>query len=647
MKLYITLLTALLFPFLLNAQTVDEEAILFTVGAKPVTAGEFLFMFNKANPEKEAGTRQAKIDEYLELYINLKLKVLDAEAANMNEQNKFVKEYEDSRQQLIQSYLTDKNISEKLIQEGYERLKEEVNVSHLLIEVEPGASIEEEEKALKKINLIRKQIVDDGKDFEEMAYRYSNDPSAKDNRGSLGYISAFQTVYPFETAAYTLKEGSISSPIRSQFGFHLLKIKEKRKSKGEISVSHILIKSTDDAPENIQKNNENKADSVYNLLSSKTIDWDAAVKKFSQDNSTNRKFGMLPAFSAGKMVPDFEAAAFGLQNDGDIAAPVKTSLGWHIIKRNQIDEMGTLQEEQANVRRRVEKDSRSDLPKQSFVDRIKKENNFKEELDSRNELINRLDVKVLRPGWKVEDYSNFNKTLFTLNDKTYNQADFLEFLHQNQHTGSTKNIKAVLKRLYDDYLAQTCTELETSLLENRYPDFKWQLKEYYDGLLFFEITEKEVWKKSTEDQVGLKAYFDKHGDAYVWDERVDASIYKTDNQTTAKKLQKLAKRKKLNIRALEKYPDVEVVNGAYEANQNKYINAVKWKAGAYGPSLWENQYVVVWIKEVITPVQKTLDEARGYVTSDFQTFLEEKWVANLRKKYDLIINEKTLKALYQ
>jgi len=646
MKFQFTLLAALLFPILLLAQVVDDEAILFTVGAKPVTAAEFLFMFDKANPEKEAGTRKAKIDEYLDLYINLKLKVLDAEAANMHEQNKFVKEYEESRQQLIQSYLTDKNISEKLIKEGYERLKEEVNVSHLLIEVEPGASVEDEEKALKKINLIRKQIVDDGKDFEEMAYRYSNDPSAKDNRGSLGYISAFQTVYPFETIAYSLKEGSVSEPVRTQFGFHLLKVKDKRKSKGEISVSHILIKSTNDAPENIQKSNKYKADSVYNLLKTKAIDWDTAVKKFSQDNSTNRKFGMLPAFSAGKMVPNFEAAAFGLQKDGDISAPVKTSLGWHIIKRNQLDEMGTLQEEQANVRRRVEKDSRSDLPKQSFVDRIKKENNFKEELEARNELINRLDVKVLRPGWKVEDYTNFNKSLFSLKNETYKQTDFLQFLHQKKYTGSTKNIKAVLKRLYDEYLAKTCTELETSLLEKKYLDFKWQLKEYYDGLLFFEITEKEVWKKSTEDQVGLKAYFNKHRDMYVWDERVDASIYKTDNETTAKKIQKLAKRKKVNARILEKYTDIEVINGAYETNQNKYINAVKWKAGAYGPSLWENQYVVVWIKEILLPMQKTLDEARGYVTSDFQTLLEENWVSNLRKKYDLIINEKTLKALY-
>jgi len=646
MKLRITLLVALLMPVLLFAQTVDDEAILFTVGAKPVTAGEFLFMFDKANPKKDTDSRKAKIDEYLDLYINLKLKVLDAEAADMHEQPKFINEYEDSRKQLIQSYLTDKDISEKLIKEGYERLKEEVNVSHLLIEVEPGASLEDEEKALKKINLIRRQIVEDEKDFEEMAYRYSNDPSAKDNRGNLGFISAFQTVYPFETVAYTLKEGSVSSPVRTQFGFHLLKINSKRKSKGEISVSHILIKSTDDAPINIQKINESKADSVYNLLKTNKLVWDTAVKKFSQDNSTNRKFGMLPAFSAGKMVPDFEAAAFGLQKDGDISAPVKTSLGWHIIKRNQLDEMGTLEEEQANVRRRVEKDSRSDLPKQSFVDRIKKENNFKEELDARNELINQLDIKVLRPGWKIEDYAKYNKLLFTINDQAYKQTDFLQFLNQYKHSGSTKNIKAVLKGLYDEYLAETCTELETSLLEKKYSGFKWQLKEYYDGLLFFEITEKEVWKKSTEDQVGLKTYFNKHTDKYVWDERVSASIYKANNESTAKKIQKLARRKKMNARTLEKYPEAEMVSGAYEANQNKYINAVKWKAGSYGPSLWDDQYVVVWIKEVLSPAPKTLDEARGYVTSDFQTFLEEKWVNNLREKYDLIINEKTLKELY-
>lgn len=646
MKIKITLLLILLPVLFVAAQTVSNETILFTVGANKVTAEEFLFMYDKANPENNEDNRKATIDEYLDLYINLKLKVLDAEGADMHEKGTFKKEYEDSKDQLIQSYLTDKNISEKLIKEGYERLKEEVNVSHLLIEVDPGASLEKEEKALEKIRLIQKQLKEEDKDFEEMAYRYSNDPSAKDNRGNLGYISAFQTVYPFESAAYNLKVGEISEPVRTRYGYHLLKVKDKRASKGEITVAHILIKSTADAPGNIKEDNKNKIDSVYTLLKSKTIDWKTAVKNFSQDNGTNRKQGELPAFSAGKMVPEFEDVAFALSNDGDISKPVQTDLGWHIIKRNSLDGIDELKDEQANVRRRVEKDSRSDLPKQTFVDRVKKENNFEAILEARNELINQLDAKVLRPGWNLEQYTQYNKQLFKLKDKTYSQQDFLTFLKGKKNIGSPKKIKATLKKLYDEYVSEICTEIETGLLEKKYPEFKWQLKEYYDGLLFFEITEKEVWKKSTEDEVGLEAYFNNNRDKYTWGERAEASIYKTSDQATAKKILKLAKRKKITARISEKYPSMEIVSGSYEPNQNKYLNAVKWKAGAFGPSLWEDKYVVVWIKEILKSGQKSLSEAKGYVTSDYQTFLEEAWVEKLRNKYDIIINNKTLEALY-
>jgi len=407
----------------------QNDAILFTVGNKKVTADEFMFMYNKANQPENEVERKASVDEYLDLYINLKLKVLAAESEKMHQTAKFKAEYENSKQQLIESYLTDKKISGNLIKEAYERLQNELNISHLLIEVELGATEEESEKALKKINLILKKIETENKDFEEMAYRYSDDPSAKENRGNLGYISAFQTVYPFESAAYNLDIGKISAPVKTKFGYHLIWLKGKRKSQGEISVAHILIKTPDDAPEELKNKNKNKIDSIYQLLNSKAVAWEKAVTEFSQDNGSNRRGGALPAFGAGKMVLAFEDAAFGLKTDETISEPVKTSLGWHIIKRLHLDTLGTLTVEQNEIRKKVEKDSRSDLPKKSFITRIKQENGFEENLMARNELINQLDAKVLKSNFELDKYQRYNKTLFTISNQNFTQQDFLKFIN--------------------------------------------------------------------------------------------------------------------------------------------------------------------------------------------------------------------------
>lgn len=635
--------------FLLLLSTVviaqQNDAILFTIGNKKVMADEFMFMYNKANQPQNKVERKTSIDEYLDLYINLKLKVLAAESEKMHKTAKFEKEYESSKQQLISSYLTDKNISENLIKEAYERLQNELNISHLLIELEPGATEEENDKALKKINLILKKIKEEDKDFEEMAYRYSDDPSAKDNRGNLGYICAFQTVYPFESAAYNLEIGDISTPVKTKFGYHLIWLKDKRKSQGEISVAHILIKTPGDAPEELKQQNKNKVDSIYQLLNSKTVTWERAVTDFSQDNGSNKREGALPAFSAGKMVAAFENVAFGLKTDEAISAPVKTNLGWHIIKRLHLDTLSTLVAEQNNIRKKVEKDSRSDLPKKTFIDRIKQENNFEENLIARNEMINQLDAKVLKTNFELDSYQHYNENLFKINDQSFTQQDFLKFVKANPAIGSIKKIKNVVKQKYENFVDKICTEIEIGNLDTKYPAYKWQLQEYYDGLLFFEITEREVWNKSMNDEQGLKNYFNDNREAYKWDERVEAYIYKTNDVKVAKQFQKLAKRKKINDDILSKY-NVEVINGTFDRNQNKYVNTVKWSKGVYGPSEWEDGYVVIWIKDIVPPMQKTLLEAKGYATSDFQAFIEKNWVAALRDNYSIIMNEKTLRNLY-
>jgi len=636
----------LFLPFFLWAQSAKKDAILFTVGTEKVTVDEFLYVFNKNNIKNDTVSHKDAIDEYLELYINFKMKVMEAEAAQLHKKPSFIKEFERNKEQLTQSYLTDKNVNETLIKEAYERLKEEVNVSHILIGVEPGASAEDTVKALEKIKLIRGQIVKDGKDFGEMAYRYSSDPSAKENRGNIGYITAFQTVYPFESATYQTAMNDVSEPVRTKYGYHLLKVTDRRKAAGEITVSHILIKDSPDSPQSIKASKKALVDSVYMLLNENRILWQEAVPRFSQDRSTALRRGTLPAFTTGKMVESFEKAAFALKNDGDFSQPVLTDIGWHIIKREQLAEMGPIDKEQVALRARIEKDSRSNVPKQQFVNRVKKENNFVENISSRNELINQLDANVLRSGWKVDDYKQFNKQLFSLAGKNYNQKDFLKFLKAYPSKGKVRNIKNKIKSIYDKFVAEECTTLEQSLLEQKYPEYNYLLQEYRDGILLFDIAEQKVWSKAMTDLKGMETFYNQQEKKYTWDERAKAAIYITSDMQVAKKMAKLSKRNKVTSKINEKYPELEINNGSFEQNQNKYLNTVKWKKGVYGPAKWDDNFVVVHIKEMLPPQEKTFQEAKGYVISDYQGHLDKLWIKELRDKYTLIVNEKNLKSIY-
>jgi len=630
----------------LSGQQVDKDDILFTVGTEKVSIGEFLYVFEKNNINKDSVDRKTAIDEYLDLYINFKMKVMEAEAMQLHQNANFKKEFLRNKDQLTQSYLTDKNVNESLIEEAYNRMKEEINASHILVGVDPGASPTDTAKAFEKINLIRGQIVDQGKEFGEMAFRYSSDPSAKDNRGNLGFITAFQTVYPFESAAYNTAKDDISQPFRTKYGYHILKIHNRRKASGEITVSHILVKDSKDAPEEIRSKKKAIIDSVYMLLDQERILWEEAVFQFSQDRSTYMRGGKLPAFSTGKMVPNFESAAFALSNDGDLSKPVLTEIGWHIIKRVSLKNLGTLSEEQSNLRQRIEKDNRSNVPKQQFVQRVKRENNFVEYLDARNELVNQLDANVLRQGWKLEDYSRFNKNLFSVGGNTFTQTDFLLYLKNYPIKGKTRSIKSKIRNIYEKFVEHECTELEESLLEEKYPEYNYLLKEYRDGILLFDIAEKKVWSKAMKDMAGMEEFYKEQDKKYHWEERAQAGIYKTTDPDLAKKLFKLAKRNKINAKTAEKYPGIEISNGAFEQNQNKYLNTVKWKSGVYGPDKWEEEYVVIHIKELLEPQEKTFGEAKGYIISDYQAYLEKLWVKELRNKYSLIVNEKSLKSLY-
>ena len=354
----------------LNAFSQDKKATILTIDGEAITLEEFDNIFRKNN--RDSVITQQALDDYMQLFINFKLKVKEARALGLDTVTKFKTELEGYRAQLARPYLTDTDVLNELMREGYERLNQEVHASHILIKCDPNASPEDTLKAFNKAMDIRNQILN-GSDFSIVAKDRSEDPSAKDNGGDLGYFTAFQMVYPFEDAAYKGNVGDISLPVRTRYGYHIIKIIDKRTARGEIHVAHIMIKEKKE--EGGAANAEAKATEIYQKLLAGEKFEDLSAK-FSDDGSSAKKGGELPWFGTNKMVIEFEDASFALKNDGDISKPFKTSYGWHIVKRLGYKPVASYQEMEKEIKGKVSKDQRAEKTKASFITKLKKQYQF-------------------------------------------------------------------------------------------------------------------------------------------------------------------------------------------------------------------------------------------------------------------------------
>jgi peptidyl-prolyl cis-trans isomerase SurA len=640
------------------AQQADKSAVIFTVAGEPVTVGEFEYVYTKNNINNQADYSQKSLTDYLALYENFRLKVKEAEDMKLDTISSLRTELEGYRKQLAKSYLTDKEITDKLIQEAYDRSREDVNVSHILIGCDENANPADTLAAYKKALEFRARL-EKGEDFaklaKESAVKYKGDPSAKDNGGNIGWFTVFQTVYPFESAAYNLKPGQISGPVRTQFGYHIVKLNAKRPAQGEIHVAHILIKVTDKATEAEKAKAKAKIDSIYNLLSQGKISWDDAVARFSEDRTSKSKKGELQWFGVGRMMPEFEEAAYAIKKDGDISKPIRTSYGWHIIKRLEKKPIPPFSEVKAELKKKVERDSRSSVAKTKLIERIKKENNFSEDVANRQEFFKAVDSNHIRSGVK-KDSLKFGKTLplFSLAGKTYTGADFARYIEKVAKRRNDKNKEGLLAEYYEGWVNQSCLDYEESTLEKKKPEFANLMKEYKDGILLFELTDREVWGKATKDTAGLQAFYEQNKNKYMWKERANVDIFNCSDMKICEEAHKLAQKRKADDDIEKKLnkegskSKVSILSGKYEKGQYDVVDKTDWKKGLTPVTKLGNDsssYQFVDVKAIVQPEPKSLKEAKGYVVSDYQTYLEDKWLAGLHQKYPIVVNEQVFQSL--
>lgn len=679
----------LLICFNSTAQTVNDP-VLMTIGGSPVTKSEFERVYRKNNNREDIND-PAAIQEYMQLFINYKLKVKEAETLQLDTSSSFITELNGYKKQLAQPYLTDKNVSEELLREAYERLKKEVRASHILVKIGEGAlpkdtleawnrimiirdhllnkaitpqRMAEYETMVKKIfqpdsvaherieslkKVIRMKAGNNEASFASVARAISDDPSAVDNGGDLGYFTALMMVYPFETAAYNTKPGEISMPVRTKFGYHLIRVTDVRNASGEILTAHIMVKHTPNASEQDSLQAKQKIDEIYAKLKAGEKFEDLA-QQFSDDRGSAKSGGVLPWFGTGRMVAEFEKAAFALEKDGDFSEPVKTSYGWHIIKRLEKRPLASFEDKKAELKNQIARDSRSELGKTSLIARIKKENGFKEFIKNKDEFINSLDTSLVNGNWSPASLSKLNKPLFSLGGKIYTQADFANYISSRQTKRTNISPQAIGYSMYDNFVNDTCIEFEESQLENKYPDFRNLMREYRDGILLFDLTDKMVWSKAVKDSAGLAEFYENNKQNYMWGKRCKAVVYTCSSKDIASKVKKMLKKganaDKIAAEINDKSQlNVSIKEGTFSKGDNESVDQVTWVKGVAPEIIKGNQVIIVDIKEVLEPMPKTLDEAKGLVTSDYQNYLEQNWLSELRQKYEVKIDEEVLKTV--
>ncbi|MDR9399580.1 MAG: peptidylprolyl isomerase [Salibacter sp.] len=646
----ILLVGAVIASTLATAQ-VKKSATILKVEDEEITVHEFERIYNKNNNKTTVDKKT--VSEYMDLFINFKLKVREAETMGLDTSKAFQKELGSYIDQLQKPYLTDQEYIDHLVKEGYERMQKDVNASHILFRIPKNPTPEDTLKAYKTAMKVYNKAKS-GVDFEVLAAEHSQDPSAQKNKGKLGWFSAFRMVYPFETAAYETPVGEVSKPVRTRFGYHLVKVNDKRDAIGEVKAAHILIKH-DDEKQTKKDEAKKKIDEVYEQLENGES-FERLARTYSEDRGSARKGGELPKFGAGRMVPEFEDAAFGLENDGDYSEPFKTEYGWHIVKRISKDEIDSFEEERDFIERQVERDGRGSDSKVSLANKLADEYNVKVYQKNIDAMVDVLDSSVFVGDWSADNAEGMDKKTMQLNDKEYGnkkvkwtQQDFAQFLAKRRHV-KPMDLKMAVNSFFKDFKTNEILAYEKSILTEKYPEYEALYNEYHDGILLFDLMETKVWKKAINDTTGLKAFYSTRKSEYMWPKRVKGTIYTCSDKDGAKQVVDLleenasdsaieAKLNKDNALA------VKIQQGTYSADQRPVLTDIKWKKGVSKIAEHDGSFVIVDVEEVLEPEEKKLKEARGIVITDYQEKLEKDWIEELRNKYDYEVNQEVLEKL--
>lgn len=656
-KTWLIALLFLMMPSLLLAQSYGKKTLI-TIGDKKISAQEFMNTYEKNNINNDVIDKKS-VEDYLDLYIDFKIKVTEAEALMMDTSSTFIKELANYRQQLAKPYFSNDEITDELTREAYERMQYDINASHILIRCEANAIPADTLAAYNKAISIRNRALK-GEDFGDLAAELSDDPSARDmeeipgvrraykgNKGNLGYFTVFDMVYPFETGAYNTNEGEISMPVRSDFGYHIIKVNSKTPASGTIKAAHVMVAVDPNDPNKQDSIVQIKINNIYNEILPDGSNWADIVKKYSDDKGTIVTQGQLSPFRVSNIVPEFIAAIKDLEPN-EISKPVKTVIGYHIIKLISTATPADFETEQTKLREKVERDMRGQYSEEIAMKRIIKSNRFKENIKVKDAFIATIDSTLTLGKFVVNPEVNTQEVLFSINEASYTIQNFIDYIIKNQQTQGFITETAYAYQLYDDFLKEKVFEYEDAHLEQKYPEFNTLVQEYHDGILLFSLMENQVWNKAVEDSVGLQNFYEKNKHKYMWDNRVKALIVTCNENDDIAVIEKMV-RDGVEVDSLRSFIKTNKYKAStrasfFQKGDNVNIDNTEWKVGtiAIYPSTVDNTTQIIRILEVRDPEPKTFKETKGIVTSGYQNEIEAQWIEDLRAKYIVTVNEKLL-----
>lgn len=629
------------------AQNSSKE-VLFTIDNKPYFTDEFVRVYKK-NLDLVKDESQKELNNYLELFVGYKLKINKAYKLGLQNGTSYQNELKSYRTQLSKNYTSDSKVTKELVEEAYKRFLKEIKASHILFSVDENATPEDTLKAYKQALEVRKRAIS-GEDFGKLAAEFSQDPSAKDNKGDLGYFTAFRMVYSFETGAYKTSKGSISYPIRTRFGYHLIKVVDIRDNRGDVIVAHIMIMNPSEKSENTDNVDKglNTIQDIYKKLQQGEKFEDLA-KQFSEDKSSSNKGGVLNRFGSGQLSSEeFENVAFNLTKDNPISEPFKTQYGWHIVKLIDKFSVKSIDEMRSDLESKVSKDDRSRLITASMNEKLRKKYSIKRDDKFYSIILNTVSNDIYDGKWEIpSDLKVFNKNLVTINGtKSLTGSSFLNYVKEQQKNKITlKPITKLIDKFYQSYIDQELSQYYDDNLEKEFPEFSAVMDEYRDGLLLFDLMEKEIWNKSKTDTLGLKSFYDKNISNYQWKNRLDVIILSSTNIDIIKKASKYLKndksvdfiKEKLNSR--EGAVNIMAKAGIFEEGNEALPKNIKFETGISDIIKEGEYYFVTKINATLPAGPKLLDECKGKAINDYQQFLEDNWVKDLKNEFKIEINQ--------